>query len=332
MGQRVACIDIGTVTVRLAVADVVAGRVVRMAKTSTICNLGEGLGATGRIGDAAQARVLGCVDACLARARQLEARVVCCTLTSAARDAANSNDLLAALAARGLEAAVIPGEVEGSLTFLGVTQDFPDARILVADNGGGSTELALGSMVDGALSIESVRSTDVGCRRITEKFFSADAVSSDANLVAARAFAHDLFEPVLAEQGIGSRRPERLVVTGGTATSLVAIHKALDPYDPAQVHLASLSRDVVSALVRRLSTLTLEERAALPGLQPKRAGVILAGAMAIDELMSQTGFDVLTVSESDLLFGLAICAGCVAAGEVTPFGWGPRLSRLAPAA
>ena len=101
---RVACIDIGTVTCRLAVADVAAGRVERLQKHSTICDLGENLTRTGLISPAAKERVLDCVDAYLAEARAQGLNRICCTLTSAARDAGNSTELLGALARRGLDA------------------------------------------------------------------------------------------------------------------------------------------------------------------------------------------------------------------------------------
>ena len=140
---RVACIDIGTVTCRLAVADVQGGRVQSLHRRSTIVDVGEDLTRTGVICEAAQRRLMACVDDYLEEARGMEAPAICCTLTSAARDASNSSELLAQLASRGLDAQVIPGEVEGSLTLLGVCQDFPGRLVLVADNGGGSTELAL---------------------------------------------------------------------------------------------------------------------------------------------------------------------------------------------
>ena len=132
---RVGCIDIGTVTCRLAVADVSDGRVQRLHKRSTIVDLGENLTTTGNICDAARERLLTCIDGYLAEARAMEVPVICCTLTSAARDAENSDELLADLADRGLDAQVIPGVVEGSLTLLGVCQDFPGQLVLVADNG-----------------------------------------------------------------------------------------------------------------------------------------------------------------------------------------------------
>ncbi|WP_082630009.1 hypothetical protein [Olsenella massiliensis] len=77
--ERVACIDVGTVTARLAVADLEGGIVRRLAKSSTICNLGEGLAASGRISSAARRRVSACVDGYLRAARSAGAAHVCCT-------------------------------------------------------------------------------------------------------------------------------------------------------------------------------------------------------------------------------------------------------------
>lgn len=334
---RVAVIDIGTVTARLAVADVASGRVARLAKSSDIVNLGQDVDRTGRLREDAQRRLLGCVDLYLASAREARAPAVCCTLTSAARDAENAADLLAELDRRGLAAQVIPGEVEGSLTFLGVAQDFGGRRIMVADNGGGSTEVAVGSLADGegGLAIEWVRSVDVGCRRLTEKFLAHADPPSEGDLARAHELAAERLSgairaasAVAAASGAPAARPERLVVTGGTATTLVAVEKGLEPYDPRQVHLQTLSRADVDALERRLCGLTVEGRAALPGIQAKRAPVILGGTVAVAELMRAAGFDELTVSESDLLFGLSIVAASTLDGAPSPLGWRPELTLL----
>lgn len=348
---RVAVIDIGTVTARLAVADVESGRVTRLAKSSNIVNLGQDVDRTGRLREDAQRRLLGCVDLYLASAREAKAPAVCCTLTSAARDAENSADLLAELERRGLDAQVIPGEVEGSLTFLGVAQDFAGRRIMVADNGGGSTEVAVGSLTEGpagsegpgsttvpggatgpgGLAIEWVRSANVGCRRLTEKFLAREDPPSGEDLARAHELAAERLSGAISAAsaaGASAARPERLVVTGGTATTLVAVEKGLEPYDPRQVHLQALSRADVDALERRLAGLTVEGRAALPGIQAKRAPVILGGTVAIAELMRAAGFDELTVSESDLLFGLSIVAAATLDGAASPLGWRPGLTLL----
>lgn len=334
---RVACIDIGTVTARLAVADVEGGRVTRLIKHSEICNLGEGVDATGRLRPDAIGRVFSCVRGYVALAVEAGAPAACCTLTSAARDAENSGEMVSALESLGLSPLVIPGRIEGSLTFLGVAQDFRGRRILVADNGGGSTELALGSLgEDGALGLTYVRSVDVGCRRVTEKYLQAAPLPTAGDLAAAHAFVAEGFAPAVEEGGLwaaGSERavagaPGALVVCGGTVTSLVAMDAELEPYDSARVHLASLTREKVEALEARLAGLTVEQRAELPGLQAKRAPVILGGAVAISELMRQTSFSALQASESDLLFGLALTAAASLDGTASPVGWRPEMHAL----
>ncbi|WP_307738869.1 phosphatase [uncultured Parolsenella sp.] len=336
---RVAVIDIGTVTCRLGVADVAGGRVERCAKTSTICNLGEGVAQTGRLSEAACERVVTCVDKALANARAASAPAACCTLTSAARDASNSSVLLDALRARGVVPQVIPGEVEGSLTFLGVAQDFRGERIMVADNGGGSTEIAVGTLADtigpagavagpGSLELEAVRSLNVGCRRVTDLFLSREGSPALASLADARAFCRDVFARELPDAARGPKAPGRLVCVGGTVTTLVAIDAKLDPYDPSYVHLHDLTLDEVDALASRLAALPLEKRREVVGLQPKRAGVIVAGAVCVGELMRACGVERLTVSESDLLFGLSLVTDAVAGGKTSPVGWRPELFAL----
>lgn len=322
---RVGVIDVGTVTARLAIADVEDGRVVRMAKQSQIVNLGEGVDRSGVLAQTACARLLACIDGYLAQLAQAGVTALCCTLTSAARDARNADELLSQLEHRGLSAQVIPGKVEGSLTFLGVAQDFVGERLLVADNGGGSTEFALGQLgEDRTLRIERVQSIDVGCRRMTEKFLQRSDPPTEADLANAHAFARSAF----AEVGTwfeGDNAASRLVVTGGTATTIVALKKGLVPYDPAQVHLAVLSEADVEEQERRLARLTEGQRGELPGIQVKRAPVILGGVIAVDEVMRATRFGHLSVSESDLLFGLSLTVAATVLGESSPVGWKPRL-------
>ncbi|MEE1273135.1 MAG: phosphatase [Olegusella sp.] len=341
--RRYAVIDIGTVTARLAVSEAVDGHVRLVRKISTICNLGQGVDRTRMLDPEACERVRSCVAGYVATARELGVAVSVCTLTSAARDASNSTDLLAMLRAAGVEPQVIPGEVEGRLTFLGVAQDFAGKQILVADNGGGSTELACGRLVvagadaagtgvDAAdvpgLHMDLVVSTDVGCRRLTDRFLSRTDPPAATDRAEAHAFAASLFGPVIAELRDLGATPEVLAVTGGTATTLVAISKKLVPYDSAQVHLAQLTRARVAGLEDLLGGLTVEQRAAVPGIQAKRAPVILAGTVALGELMDRTGFGAMTVSESDLLVGMTLTLDAAVRGVETPVGWTPVFASL----
>ena len=348
-----AAIDIGTVTARLALAQVEDGRVIRMAKYTEIVNLGEGVDTTKRLLPEAIHRCVGCVSSYVDHARKEGAEAVVCTLTSAARDAENAPDLGMGLASLGLEPMIIPGEIEGALTFLGVSHDFENHRILVADSGGGSTELVVGTLVGQAaaqsagqfavqgvgqqpggqgagqqLDINFVESVDLGCRRLTERFnLSADHPSAE-DIDGAHKMAAQMMSEAIGRAQQQCAAPELLVGVGGTATSLIAIRDRLDPYDPSKVHLNHISIDEVSQIEVLLANKTLKEREDITGLQAKRAPVMLAGTILLAELMKNSGFKHLVVSESDLLFGLVITAAAVHQGKQSPVIWQPILRPL----
>lgn len=344
-----AAIDIGTVTARLALAQVEDGRVIRMAKYTEIVNLGEGVDTTKRLLPEAIHRCVGCVSSYVDHARKEGAEAVVCTLTSAARDAENAPDLGMGLASLGLEPMIIPGEIEGALTFLGVSHDFENHRILVADSGGGSTELVVGMLAgqpaaqgagqptaQGAgqqlggqqLDINFVESVDLGCRRLTERFNLSSDHPSAKDIDGAHKMAAQMMSEAIVRAQQQCAAPELLVGVGGTATSLIAIRDRLDPYDPAKVHLNHISLDEVSQIEGLLASKTLKEREDITGLQAKRASVMLAGTILLAELMKNSGFKHLIVSESDLLFGLVVTAAAVHQGKQSPVIWQPILRPL----
>lgn len=346
-----AAIDIGTVTARLALAQVEDGRVIRMAKYTEIVNLGEGVDKTKRLLPEAIHRCVGCVSSYVDHAREKGAEVVVCTLTSAARDAENAPDLGMGLASLGLEPMIIPGEIEGALTFLGVSHDFENHRILVADSGGGSTELVVGTLTgqpaaQGAgqqlegqqlegqqlggqqLDINFVESVELGCRRLTERFNLSSDHPSAEDIDGAHKMAAQMMSEAIGRAQQQCAAPELLVGVGGTATSLIAIRDHLDPYDPAKVHLNHISLDEVLQIEGLLASKTLKEREDITGLQAKRAPVMLAGTILLAELMKNSGFKHLVVSESDLLFGLVVTAAAVHQGKQSPVIWQPILRPL----
>ena len=341
-----AAIDIGAVTARLALAQVEDGRVIRMAKYTEIVNLGEGVDKTKRLLPEAIHRCVGCVSSYVDHARKEGAEAVVCTLTSAARDAENAPDLGMGLASLGLEPMIIPGEIEGALTFLGVSHDFENHRILVADSGGGSTELVVGTLAgqpaaQGAgqqlggqqlegqqLDINFVESVELGCRRLTERFNLSSDHPSAEDIDGAHTMAAQMMSEAIGRAQQQCAAPELLVGVGGTATSLIAVRDHLDPYDPSKVHLNHISLDEVLQIEGLLASKTLKEREDITGLQAKRAPVMLAGTILLAELMKNSGFKHLVVSESDLLFGLVITASAVYQGKQSPVIWQPILRPL----
>lgn len=321
--MRVAAIDLGTVSSRLLTAEVDGGSIVRFAKRTEITDLGRGVDATGLLSDEAIDRVIGACASFVDEISAFEPDAVCCTLTSAARDAGNGRVLLSGLEGLGLRPQVIPGEVEARLTFYGVAHDFAGERIAVADSGGGSTEFAQGSFVPGEpLEVDDVVSLNIGCRRITDRFLAGRPPTGE-QIDRAAAWAFERLSSYWRER---PGRPERLVAVGGTVTTLVAMAYELAVYDPAFVHLHELTADEVDRCIERMRGRTAAQIAELPGIQPKRAPVILGGALIIRELMRAGGYDSLTVSENSLLVGMAHTICEVLGGERPAIGWTPALS------
>lgn len=319
---KIAAIDLGTVSSRLLCAEMSNGQITASTKRTVITDLGERVDATGVFAPAAIDRVTQACAEFVRRAREFGAQHVCCTLTSAARDVSNGNDLLDRLRDLGLVPQVIPGEVEARLTFYGVAHDFANERIAVADSGGGSTELVVGRASDGGLELDCAESLNIGCRRVTERFFSSVPPSAD-ELDKAAAWARAQFEPYWA--GLANR-PERLVAVGGTVTTLVAMVHELAVYDSHFVHLRDLTIEQVEDGIDRMRSLSVEQIAQLPGIQAKRAPVILAGAIVVRELMRAGGYGRLTVSENSLLAGAAATIYEAAMNGRTVIGWIPELS------
>jgi exopolyphosphatase / guanosine-5'-triphosphate,3'-diphosphate pyrophosphatase len=298
--SRCASIDVGTNTVLLLVAERRGGGFAPLVERAEITRLGRGVDASGRL-DAAAIRETVAVLAEYAReARALGADRIVCVATSAARDAANGAEFFeAARAAAGLVPEVISGDEEARLVYASAWRDFGaegGAPLAVLDVGGGSTEFIHGR----GPAPEGRTSLQVGAVRLTERHVRTDPIPAaelDALRLAAREALRPLSRMTLAAGG-------RLVGVAGTVTTLSAVAQALPAYDAARVHGATLSLAEAEALVARLAALPVKARAALPGMEPKRADVILAGALIVAEAMRATGFERLTVSDRGVRWGL----------------------------
>lgn len=302
---RYGALDIGTVTCRLLVADVEDGRIIDVDKEYAITDLGVGVDATGRLSEAAIERVLACVDRymeVLARYDTPEhpVRRLIAMATSASRDAANGPEFAARLAERGITLAVIPGSREAQLTFLGASSDFPGENLLVVDIGGGSTEVVAGRFGEDPVASHSF---NIGCRRVTERFFRDDPPTPD-QMDAARQWIRETMAPYFDSLATAGFAIDRVVAVAGTATSVVSIREAMEVYDSSRVHKAVVAAGELAAIEERLAAEPLEERRVTVGLDPKRAGVIVAGFVILEEVLALAGADAYTASESDILHGM----------------------------
>lgn len=311
---RYAAIDIGTVTCRLLVADVGPDGVAELSRRSVISHLGDGWTETGLLSAGAITRVSTAVAAFVAEARDLGATDIFGVATSASRDAGNAEEFLAALERAGMQPDIIPGSTEAQLSFLGATWGRTGEDILVVDIGGGSTELVLGSIdEEGVIDTESARSIDIGSKRVTELFLHGDPPVRH-ELDAAAAYITDELRSYF--DGLRTR-PREMIAVAGTATSLAAIDLALDPYDPDRVHGYCLGAHALADMREMLAAMPLERRRGVIGLEPARAGVIVAGALILETVLALAGLDSTLVSEHDILYGMVLDRAGIAGGALT---------------
>ena len=302
--MRVGVVDIGTNSTRLLVAKIDGGALTELARRTTVTRLGEGLEASGRLSDAAMARVSEALAGYRQALDEHSAERVVAVATSAMRDAANGPEFRDEIERRfGLDARTISGDEEARLTFLGATAGRdPAAATLVVDIGGGSTEFVVGHPGGDP---EFHLSTRLGSVRHTERHLHTDPPTA-AEL---NALAQDARAIVEAEVPAGVRAGvDAGIAVAGTATSLAAIDQELDPYDPERVHGYRLGVASCERLLARLAALTVVQRREVSGLHPDRAPTIVAGAGILLESMRACGLDEIEISENDILHGAALAA------------------------
>jgi len=296
-----AAVDCGTNSTRLLVVDAEGRTLTRLMR---ITRLGEGVDATHRLSEDAIERTLDV----LAEFRAVmdgygveQARMVA---TSAVRDALNGERMLArASAVVGFPAELLAGDEEGRLAYRGAAADLPpsDGDDVVVDIGGGSTELVAAR--DGR--IEAV-SLDLGCVRLTERYLPDDPPRPAQLAAATAAVDRALDRATGALSALGHLRPRsRLLGLAGTVSTLAALDRGVVADDYRSLHHVALSAEAVARWCGVLAAEPARARMARTGMARGREDVIVGGALVLREVMKRFGFEQCTVSQSDILDGLA---------------------------
>ena len=294
----VAAVDCGTNSTRLLVSQ--DGRT--LERLMVITRLGQGVDGTGRLAPEAIGRTIDVLTDYRAVMDRLGVTRVRMTATSAARDAANRDELFdAAEGVIGVRPELLPGDEEGRLSFLGATAELDpaDGPFLVVDIGGGSTEFVVGTTTP-----EGVVSTDMGCVRTTEKFLHSDPPTAE-ELSQAISVVHAHLDDVLREVP-ATMDAARLVGLAGTVSTMAAVELGLAEYDRSRIHHFVLTRAAAEDVFRTLATERRADRIHNPGLEEARADVIVGGAAILVTIMRHFDFDECLVSEADILDGLAM--------------------------
>lgn len=251
-----------------------------------ITRLGEGLDFAGKLTAEAIQRCMNAVDEFLPLTTGAKILAVG---TAALREATNSDQLLAEFAKRGIDLRVLSEDEEAGLSYASVATDpafGPQATIL--DLGGRSMELA---------DHERRISLPIGASSVTERHLTSDP-PAPSELLQACAEIDSRLEPLAQFQPV-----TRLVLIGGTATTLMAIR--LGAFDIERIHGASITLEEVSEALTTLASMTADQRLSLPGLDPGRVRAILGGALILERAMVKLGVETAQVSVKGLRHAIA---------------------------
>ena len=296
MNDFVAAIDCGTNSTRLLIGD----GATTAERHMQITRLGEGVEATGVLSEEAISRVGKTLREYREIIDSYQVKKVRMTATSAARDASNAGDFFdLAEEIIGVRPELLSGIEEGTLSFMGATKDLnlEDGPFLVVDIGGGSTEFILGDQ-----DVQGVISCDIGCVRLTEKWFEHDPPLPE-ELSSCLSIVEGHLDDVKREipQAMNA---VTFVGLAGTVSCTAAVEQGLQKYDREKIHHFSLTKEAVEDVFRTLATETKVERLDNPGMEEERSDVIVGGLCVLVKIMRSFGFKECLVSEADILDGL----------------------------
>ncbi len=311
---RIAAIDIGSNSIRQIVADVSPdGGISVVDEMKAAPRLGADLEATGVLGDSAIERAVEAISRMATLAKQLGAQRIESVATSAVRDAVNADRFIARVRQEtGLKVRVLSGDDEARLSFRSALAHFDLAagRSVIMDIGGGSLEIALSA--DGVL--DKLTSLPLGALRLTERYF-ADGVSERQ----LRKLRKAVKKEVRAVISTRDWRGAHVIGSGGTFTNLGGMHLTRQRILAARnVHATIIQRTEVEHLLDALAAMSTEERRAMPGLNPERADIIVAGVAVAAEVLARVDARELTVSRYGIREGLLLESARVRATAADP--------------
>jgi exopolyphosphatase/guanosine-5'-triphosphate,3'-diphosphate pyrophosphatase len=297
--ERLAVIDLGSNSFRLVVFSAAGGWWQRTDEIYEPVRIGEGMGATGSLGEEPMRRALATLDvfAHFCQAAGLAGDGVDAVATSAIRDAENAEEFLAQARSRSnLPIRVLSREQEARYAYLAAVNSTTLSDGCVLDLGGGSLQLV---RVADRLARET-GSWRLGAVRMTERFLPGAGPTKRRQLEDLREHvAHELADASWLQDG-----GPRIVGIGGTVRNLaVAAQRTLGrPTNGVQGSV--VERAVLDELVQRLAALPVAERSGVPGIKPARADLILAGALVVLGALDAGGFQALEVTEAGLREGV----------------------------
>jgi len=306
---RIAAIDIGSNSIRQIIADVAPDGTIRVIdEMKAAPRLGAGVAQTGRLRESAMRDALDALARMAILSKQMGVSRADAVATSAVRDAENGAEFIASVReVTGVRVRILDGDEEARLSYNSALAHFDlgTGRSVVMDIGGGSLELTLSAagLIDGLISLP------FGAIRLTEEFLGANPSRSEL-----RALRQHVRKGLRDQVSRKAWHGAQVIGSGGTFTNLAGI--ILSRHGIARghgVHGTIVTRAELEHVIDLLLDLSPSERLTLPGLNPGRADIILAGLAVAAEVLARLDTRDLAVSAYGIREGLLL-----EAAHVTP--------------
>ncbi|WP_456436821.1 Ppx/GppA phosphatase family protein [Desulfurobacterium sp.] len=298
--MRIATIDIGTNSTRILIAEVKDGTVETLYKTGKVTRLGQGVKQTGYISKESMERTVAVLKEFKRKIEEFSVEKVVAVTTEAARLAKNADEFLKQVKALGIDIEILSDREEAELVYIANVSYFkPSVPAITVDLGGGSTEIAYGKGEE-LIYYESLK---FGVVVLLEKFIKS-APPAKEELLSLEVFIEEQLKGFKKRAGI--EFPFEVFGVGGTITSVVAMEEAMTVYDPEKVHGYPVTCELIDKWYERVSSVSVEERKKIVGLEEGRADVIVPGLAFFKVFCRVFGVKKITVSELGLLYGLAL--------------------------
>ena len=304
-----AAIDVGTNSIHMVVVQIqpLLPAFTIIAREKETVRLGDRDKVTGMLTPAAIDRATAALKRCQSIAQSLNAEEIVAVATSAVREAPNGRSFLEQIETDlWLVINLISGQEEARRIYLGVLSgmEFNFQPHVIIDIGGGSTELILG---DGH-EPRTLSSTKIGAVRLTRELISTDPISN-SEFHYLQAYVRGTLERSTDElkSYLHFDETPRLVGTSGTIEALAALHaRERLGIVPTPLHGYELPLRDLQEIINRLRRLSLSDRAALPDMSERRAEIILAGAVILQEAMLLVGAESVVICERSLREGVIV--------------------------
>jgi exopolyphosphatase/guanosine-5'-triphosphate,3'-diphosphate pyrophosphatase len=290
-------IDVGSNSVKLLVASVSKGRVRDLDQRSAVMRLGGRIDRTRRLAPAAQDRTIALIRRYRRLCERHDADRIVAVGTEALRVARNGRSFAERCRKEaGVPLRILAGRDEARLAFLGATSGRRERRVAAIDIGGGSTELMYGAPG----KIRGEASLPLGAVRLTETHLKSDPPTLAERLSMLQAVNESLRNlPETVRRG--AKAAGILLGIGGTCVNVARMVKPSAHPEGRTVGLEALED-----ILNRLAELPLSKRRKVPGIDPDRADIILAGARILVETMKKLGIDSFTATIHGLRRGMIL--------------------------